>query len=80
MPFGPDAARKQILVGGQAALLDPVRDCRASLLRNLEWNWPAGLSLQHHGPAGHLAAVGHIHDPESDEIAASQLAVDGQVE
>lgn len=38
------------------------------------------LSLDDHRPQEHLVAVGHIANAEADEIAPTQLTVDGEIE
>src|SRR5262245_60787952 len=49
-------------------------------LGQLEANWSAGLALADVSAVDRVAVGCHVIDAESDEVAASQLAVDGEIE
>jgi len=48
--------------------------------RNLELHWPAGLLLDYRRAIANSPASEHVIDPQPDEIAAPELAVDRQIE
>ena len=48
--------------------------------RNLELHWPAGLLLDYRRSIANPPACAHILDLEPNEVAAPQLAVNGQIE
>ena len=50
------------------------------LLRQLKPDWPAGLLLPHCGAIDRISARRQVLDPKCDDIAATQLAVDRQIE
>ena len=50
------------------------------LLRNLEANWSSGLALTNGCPIDRVAVGGHVRDLQCYDIAATKLAVYGQVE
>jgi hypothetical protein len=60
--------------------LDVVIYRLAGLFRQFKPNGMSGLSLAHGRPIDGIAVWSHILDFESDDIAASQLAIDGQIE
>jgi hypothetical protein len=47
------------------------------LLHNLKPNDFAGLFLDDHSPVAHMAAGTDIVNPQSDQIACTQFAIDG---
>jgi uncharacterized protein (DUF2336 family) len=53
--------------------------CRR-LLGQLKLNRPLGLALQDHGALGDPRALSDVADPEADQITATQLAVDCEIE
>jgi hypothetical protein len=55
-------------------------DRRPRLLGDLELNWPAGFLLNHRGAIAYLPSDVYVADAEPDEVAAPQLAVDGEIE
>jgi hypothetical protein len=59
---------------------DPVSDREPRLFGDFELDRPAGLLLDHGRAIPHRAADTHVIDPQGDQIAAAQLAVDRQVE
>jgi hypothetical protein len=64
----------------QSSLLDPRLQRIPGGLGDLELNWALGLVLHDDGARRHLVAMAHVPYPEGDEIAATQFAVDPQVE
>jgi len=59
---------------------DPGRDRVACLLGDLKLDRALGLLLHDHRPRRDPSALDDIVDTESNQIAAAQLAVDGEVE
>jgi hypothetical protein len=59
---------------------DVIVDRLPGLLRHLEPNRVAGLSLADSHPVHGISVRGNVLDLESDDIATAQFAVDGQVE
>jgi hypothetical protein len=59
---------------------DPGRDCVPRLLGDLKLDRALGLLLHDHRPRHDPSALDDIVDAESHQIAASQLAVYGEVE
>src|SRR6516162_9900823 len=66
----------RLLVGGS----DVVVDCLTGLLSHLEPDRLAGLLLAHCRAIGGMSVRRHIFHLEADNVAASQLAIDGQIE
>ena len=52
----------------------------AGLFRQLKSNGALGLSLAYASPVGAITVRGDVLDLEGNDIAASQFAVDGQIE
>src|SRR6476619_3415846 len=50
----------------------------ARLLRQLEADWTPGLSLAHRRTGEGISARGNVFDLHRDDIAASQLAINGE--
>jgi hypothetical protein len=50
------------------------------LIGDLELHGPAGFSLHDAGPRPSSPAKRHVIDPQSDQVAAPELAVERQVE
>jgi hypothetical protein len=84
-------ARRQMSIGSATAWEQALAKLSAPdpkvvvqrLLRHLgqlEANWPTGLALPDIGAVDRVAVGRHIIDLESNEIAAAQLAVDGEIE
>jgi hypothetical protein len=71
---GKDSAAAEIDFG------QPVSDRGPGLLRDLELDRPPGLLLDHGPAVPHPATGAHVLDLYRDEIAATQLAVDREVE
>ena len=75
-----DAARKDIEASICRAHVQPVLQRGSGLFRDLKLNGSAGLMLDNRRPVSHAAAGSYVIDPNADEIAAAQLAIDGEVE
>jgi hypothetical protein len=43
-------------------------------------NWPLGFPLHDDGSTSDLVCLGDIYNPQPDQVASAQLAVDGQIE
>jgi hypothetical protein len=67
-------------LGAPPAALQPSLDAGASRLKQLELDGPASLLLHHRGPRPDPTATDEIADPDFDDVAASQFAVDGKIE
>src|SRR5262245_36907494 len=80
MLIGAAATRKQVLP--RFAVTDPevVVQRLSRDLCQFEPDWPARLSLPDVGAIDCVAVGCHVIDAQRDEIAAPQLAVDGEVE
>ena len=59
---------------------DPGRDRVPRLHGQFKLNRPLGLLLHDDRAAGYLTALDHVVHAQPDQIAAAQLAVDGEVE
>jgi hypothetical protein len=75
-----NSAWEEEIIRSQASLLDPCLDGIACRLRDLELNWPQRLLLRDDCSSRDLVAVADIADFELDEVAATQFAVDAEVE
>src|ERR1700726_4893014 len=71
---------EQVLARLLAAGRQVFINCQPGLLGWLESYRPAGLSLAHGRPLDCVAVGGNVIDPDGDEVATPQLAVDGEVE
>ena len=78
--IGTVPAREQVLARLATGHAKIVVESSARHLRQLEPDGPASLSLSDIGAINGVAIGCHIIDPERDEIATPQLAVDRQVE
>jgi hypothetical protein len=78
-PFA-EAAWKQISALTVTEPGEPIADSGAGLLCDLELHRPTGLLLDHGRSVPHPPAGTHVVNFQPDEIAASQLAVDRQIE
>jgi len=77
-PMG--AARKQEVLRSQPGLLDPLLHGISSRLGDLELHGPLRLVLHDDGARCHLVAVTDVPHFQADEVTASQLAIDAEVE
>lgn len=72
-------ARKEKVLGSKPGLLDPCGHGRPRRLGQLELNRTLRFSLHDHRAREHLASVGHVANPQADEITSSKLTVDREV-
>ena len=73
-------AGEQVILCPQPLKFDLFADRHSRLVSNFKLNWPFGLPLHDDRSSRHLAAKRDIPDPDSDQVAGSQLAVDGEIE
>src|SRR5437867_9336869 len=62
------------------AVVDPGADRVSRLFGDLKLHRPLGLPLHDNRAGCHMTALDHVADAKPDQIAAAQLAVDGEVE
>lgn len=74
------ATGEQIVLRPQVRHLDPCRDGRPGRLSQFELYRALGLSLHDHCSGQYLVPVRHVPNVQIHQIAATQLAVDRQVE
>ena len=74
------SARKDVVVGHAPAALKPRHDALARRFEQLELNWSAGLSLHYDRPCADAARADKVADANLDDVAPSELAIDGEVE
>jgi hypothetical protein len=75
-----EAAREQILRCHGDPSVQPIQDRKPSLFGQLELDWAVGFLLDHDGAVAHAAADADVVHLQAHEIAASQLAVDSEIE
>lgn len=75
-----EAAGKETALLIQRVVGHPGRDRSTGWFCQLKLDRPPGLLLDDHGTLSDSPAGNHITDPQSDQVATAQLAVDGQVE
>jgi hypothetical protein len=75
-----DPAREGEVVECAAPILKPSKDARAGRFKKLELNGSASLTLDDDGPGADPPATDEVADPDFDDVAATQLAVDREVE
>jgi hypothetical protein len=79
--IAPTAApSEQILTSSLAGFLQEVINGLPGLIRQLELDRPAGPLLPDGRTIDRIAIRSDIFDPQSDDVAATQLAVDRKVE
>ena len=77
---GAHSARKQKSTFPMTHHFQPCFDGIAGWLRDFELDGPAGLFLDNDGSGGNTFAVPDVGDFDRDQVAATQLAVDCQIE
>lgn len=77
---GAHSAREQKSAVPVTHYLQPCFDGIACRLRNFELDGPTGLFLNNDGSGGNTVGAPDISDFDRDQIAATQLAVDRQIE
>src|SRR6516164_10388 len=78
--FPPKTAWEQISALPSVEGGEPVADGSTGLVGNLELHRPASLLLNDGRAIANSPASRHVIDPQPDEIAAPELAVDGEIE
>jgi hypothetical protein len=68
-----------VVVQHPTATLQPNQYAGSRRFKQLELYGPAGLLLHHNSPAPHPPAADKVSYPDLDDVAAPQLAVDGEV-
>jgi hypothetical protein len=76
----PKTAREQVSTSAGVEAGQPLADRAPGLLGDLELNRPGGLLLDHGRTIANLPAGEYVVDPQPHQIAAPELAVDGQIE
>ena len=74
------SARKDVVVDCASPVLQPRLYAGSSSLKQLELDRPAGLLLDNRGPRPDPTTAEKLANPDFDDVAAAQLAVDGKVE
>jgi hypothetical protein len=64
----------------KVSCLHPVGYGGTGLFGNLELDWPRSLLLHHGCSCGDAITVAYIADPEFDQVARAQFAVQTQIE
>src|SRR5258708_33743911 len=75
-----EPAGKQAMLRLKVRSVDPRGDSDSRRLRQFKLHGPLRLSLHDHGAAQDLVAVGNVTNAKIDEITATQLAVDSEIE
>jgi len=74
-----NAAWKEVLRASWGRMGKPIADCCSGLLGDLELDRPAGFPLDYRGTVLHPASHAHVAHLEPHEVAAPELAVDGEI-
>ena len=75
-----DPTWKRVIAYRSAATLQPGKQARTNICRQLELYRPTGLLPDDDRPGSDLSTGNHISDLNFNEIAATQLAVEGEIE
>lgn len=75
-----NATWKSIIVDGAATPLQPRKQAGADVRRELELDGPAGLLLDDNRPGSDLGTGNDIAYPDLNEISATQLAIESEIE
>jgi hypothetical protein len=78
--LSPQTAWEQISALASVEAGEPLANSSAGLVGNLELHRPAGLLLNDGRAIANSSTSEHVIDPQTDEIAAPELAVDLQIE
>jgi hypothetical protein len=76
----PETAWKQVSTSTSVKGSQPLADRAPGLFCDLELHRPAGFFLDHGRSLANPPAGAHLIDPHPNEVATSELAVDGQIE
>jgi hypothetical protein len=79
-PIAPTTPSEQILTWPLAGLLQEVVNGMPGLIRQLEFDWSPGLLLPDDRTIDRIAIRSDIFDPQGDDVATTQLAVDRKIE
>jgi len=79
-PIAPTAPGEQIVTWPLAGFLQEVVNGLPGLIRQLELDWPPGLLLSDGRTIDRIAIRSDISDPQGEDVATTQLAVDRKVE
>jgi hypothetical protein len=66
----------RLLIGGSDVIIDRL----PGLLRHLKPNRLAGLPLAHRSAIDRVTVRSDLLDPQTDDVASSELTIDGQIE
>ena len=78
--FGPATTRKQELAGPFVSDLWIVIDGLAGLFAQFKSDWPPGFLLSDRCAIRRVSAGGDILDPDGDDVTATKLAIDCEIE
>jgi hypothetical protein len=78
--IAPTAPGEQVLTWPLAGFLQEVVNGLSGLIRQLELDWSSGLLLPDGRAIDRIAIRSDILDPQGDDVATTQLAVDREVE
>jgi len=73
-------AGEQEVIRTKVGQIDPAGHGLAGWIGEFKLNRSSGLLLDHVRPCRRSISVGHIADPELDQIASPKLAVDSEIE
>jgi len=80
MPFMIDLAGKDVILHRATPPLEPSQQAGASVRKQLELNWSSSFLLHHDCPSSDLPAADKVANLHLHQVAASEFAVDRQVE
>src|ERR1700676_1099551 len=78
--FGTKTTSEQELAGSFVGDFQIVVDCLAGLFAQFKSDWPSGLFLSDRSAVRRVSARSDIFDLDRNDVAATQLAVDRQIE
>jgi hypothetical protein len=76
----PADARKDIIIERATSAFQPVLKAGSGSVEQFELNWPVRLLLHDRRPCPHPATTDEFANPNFHDVAAAQLAIDGEVE
>jgi hypothetical protein len=74
------SARKDIIIERATSAFQPVPEAGSGSVEQFELNWPVRLLLHDRRPCPHPATTDEFANPNFRDVAAAQLAIDGEVE
>jgi hypothetical protein len=75
-----ETAREQVLTSSATEVGQPISDSASGLLGDFELNWSARFLLDYCRSVANRPARAHVVDFEPNEVAAPELAVNGQID